>query len=168
MAGSQRIGIGSAVNRVDGIAKVTGQGRYAAEHPAPDLLHGVVVGSTIAKGLIPATDEAAARAVPGVVEIVSHNNRPHIAWFDKSYRDDVAPPGSPLRPLYDDIVQYSGQPIALVLAETFEAARYAASLVQVNYAVETHNTDFEVALGERFMPRKPRDIYQPVETRGDV
>src|SRR6201996_222638 len=168
MAGSQRIGIGSAVNRIDGIAKVTGQARYAAEHPAPDLLHGFVVWSTIAKGRITAIDETAARAVPGVVDIVTHKNRPHIAWFDKSYRDDVAPPGSPLRPLYDDIVQYSGQPIALVLAETFEAARYAASLVRVTYAAETHNTDFELSLEERFMPKKPRDVYQPVKARGDV
>lgn len=168
MAASQRIGIGSAVNRIDGIAKVTGQARYAAEHPAPDLLHGVVVSSTIAKGRITNIDESAARAVPGVVEIVTHNNRPHIAWFDKSYQDDVAPPGSPLRPLYDNKVYYSGQPIALVVAEDFETARYAASLVRVSYDIETHNTDFELSLSERFMPKKPRDVYQPVKARGDA
>jgi xanthine dehydrogenase YagR molybdenum-binding subunit len=168
MAGRERIAIGSTVDRVDGVAKVTGAARYAAEHAAANLLYGVVVSSTIAKGRIAKIDDAAARAVAGVVEIITHQNRPHIAWFDKSYQDDVAPPGSPLRPLYDDKILYSGQPIALVLAETFEAARYAATRVVVSYDIETHNTDFALALNERFMPRKKRDTYQPVKARGDA
>jgi xanthine dehydrogenase YagR molybdenum-binding subunit len=162
------IGIGSAINRVDGEAKVTGAARYAAEHPAPDLLYGVVVSSGIAKGRITKIEEGAARAVRGVVEIVTHQNRPHVAWLDKSYRDDVAPPGSPFRPLYDDRVMFSGQPVALVVAESFEAARYAASLIKVSYDVETHNTDFRLAQQERFMPSKKRDSYQPPKPRGDA
>jgi xanthine dehydrogenase YagR molybdenum-binding subunit len=167
-ADAAKVGIGSAINRIDGIAKVTGEARYAAEHPAADLLFGVVVSGSMAKGRIANIEEAAARAVPGVVEIITHKNRPHIAWFDKSYQDQVAPPGSPFRALYDDKIMFSAQPIALVLADTFEAARYAASLVGVSYEAEPHNTSFEVALKDRFMPRKKRNTYEAVKPRGNV
>ena len=163
-----KIGIGKAINRVDGPAKVTGAAHYAAEHPVPGLLYGVVVSSGIAKGRIAKIDETAARAVAGVVEILTHANRPHVAVLDRSWQDEAGPPGSPFRPLYDDRILYSGQPVALVLAETFEAARYAASLVDVSCEIETHNTNFELALNERFLPRKPRGTYQAVKPRGDA
>ena len=163
-----KIGIGSAINRVDGIAKVTGAARYAAEYPASDLLYGVVVSGGIAKGRITKIDETAARAVPGIVEIVTHNNRPHIAWFDRSYQDQIAPPGSPFRALYDDKIVFSAQPVALVLGENFEAARYAASLIDISYEAEPHNTSFEVALRDRFMPAKKRETYVPVKPRGNA
>ncbi len=51
------------------------------------------------------------------------------------------PDGSPFRPLYDDKIKFNGQPIALVVAETSEIARYAASLVRVEYDEEPHVTD---------------------------
>ena len=165
---TERVGIGSAINRVDGLAKVTGSARYAAEHPVANLLHGFVVSSAIAKGSIVSIETAAARAIPGVVEIITHENRPHIAWFDRSYQDEVAPPGSPFRALYDDKIHFSAQPIALVVAESFEAARDAAALVDVTYKTETHNTDFDIALGEKFMPSKKRSTYHPPKNRGDA
>ncbi len=168
MENTAKGGIGGAINRVDGIAKVTGAARYAAEHPTERLLYGVVVSSSIAKGRIGTIEETAARAVPGVAEIITHKNRPHVAMLEKNYRDEVAPPGAPFRPLYDDNVMFSGQPVALVLAETFEAARYAASLVDITYETELHNTDFEAALKERFMPRKKRNTYQAVKSRGSA
>ncbi len=124
-----KIGIGSAINRVDGREKVTGTAKYAAEYTAAGMVYGYVVSATIAKGSIAAIDEAAARSVPGVVEILTHANRPHIAWRDGNYQDEVAPPGSPFRALADAKIMFNGQPVAVVLAETFEAARYAASLV---------------------------------------
>lgn len=161
-------GIGSAINRVDGAAKVTGRARYAAEYPAPGLLYGVVVSSTIAKGRIIDIDEDAARAVPGVVEVLTHKNRPHVAWMDRSYPEEAGPPGSPFRALYDDGISFSAQPIALVLAETFEAARCAAGLVTVSYEVEAHNTDFEKALAEKFLPKKKRATFHPPKNRGDA
>jgi xanthine dehydrogenase YagR molybdenum-binding subunit len=161
-------GIGSPINRVDGLAKVTGRARYAAEHHVEGLLYGVVVSSAIAKGRITAIDDTAARAMPGVVEVISHQNRPHIAWFDRSYQDDVAPPGSPFRALYDDAVVFSMQPIALVVADSFETARDAAALVEVSYETQPHNTDFEQALNERFMPSKKRDSFHPPKNRGDA
>jgi xanthine dehydrogenase YagR molybdenum-binding subunit len=161
-------GIGTPLSRVDGVLKVTGQARYAAEHPTEGLLYGVVVSATIARGRIVAIDRAAALAVAGVVEVVTHENRPHIAWLDRSHRDQIAPPGSPFRPLYDDAIHFDGQPIALVVAETFEIARHAASLVGVTYETERHNTDLEVALAERFMPTKKRSAFSSPKKRGDA
>jgi xanthine dehydrogenase YagR molybdenum-binding subunit len=160
--------IGSAINRVDGLAKVTGSARYAAEHPVPGLRFGVIISSAITKGTIVGIDDSAARAMPGVIEVITHQNRPHIAWFDRSYQDEIAPPGSPFRALYDDQVHFSGQPVALVVADTFENARDAAPLVKISYSSDPHNTDFETALDERFDPKKKRSSYKTPKNRGDA
>jgi xanthine dehydrogenase YagR molybdenum-binding subunit len=165
---NERVAIGSSISRVDGKAKVTGHARYAAEYDEAGLLHGVIVSSSIAKGRIKRIDTSAAKAVPGVVEVISHKNRPHIAWFDRSFHDDVAPPGSPFRAFYDDRIQFSAQPVALVVAETFETARFAATLVDIQYDVETFNTDFATAQAERFVPRRKRSGYTPHKNRGDA
>lgn len=164
----ERVGIGSSPSRVDGIAKVTGAARYAAEHRAEDLLYGVIVSSAIAKGRIRSLDTAAAKAVPGVVEVITHRNRPHIAWFSKSYHDDVAPPGSPFRAFYDDRIYFSAQPVALVVADRFEAASYAATLVDIEYATESFNTEFASAQAERFLPKRKRRAYNAPKNRGDA
>ncbi len=163
-----KIGIGSAINRVDGLDKVTGRAKYAAEHAPEGLVYAYVVSATIAKGSIVAIEEAAARSVPGVVEVLSHKNRPHIAWRDSNYQDEVAPPGSPFRALADETIQFNGQPVAVVLAETFEAARFAASLVEVSYKAEPHNTDFAASLTEKFLPSKKRSTFHPPKSRGDA
>ncbi|RYE50242.1 MAG: xanthine dehydrogenase family protein molybdopterin-binding subunit, partial [Hyphomicrobiales bacterium] len=163
-----KIGIGSAVNRVDGFEKVTGSAKYAAEHKPDGMLYGYVVSSTITKGSIAEIKESKARSVSGVIEVLTHQNRPHIAWRDGNYQDEVAPPGSPFRALGDKKILFNGQPIAVVLAETFEAARYAASLIEVRYAVETHNTDFKLALAEKFLPSKKRSNYHPPKSRGNA
>jgi xanthine dehydrogenase YagR molybdenum-binding subunit len=115
--------IGIPTSRVDGRAKVTGAAQYAAEFNAPGMAWGSVVASTIAKGRIRRIDCGAARAVDGVIDVLTHENRPRMAGTDNAYQDDVAPGGSPFRPLYDNKVKFNGQPIALVLAETSEAAR---------------------------------------------
>ncbi|WP_375408407.1 xanthine dehydrogenase family protein molybdopterin-binding subunit [uncultured Methylobacterium sp.] len=128
--------VGTARSRVDGPAKVTGLAKYAGEFAAPDLAHGYVVSGGIARGRITAIDTAEAEAVPGVIKVFTHENRPRTAWLDYNYRDAVAPPGSPFRALYDEKISYSGQPVALVVAEDFETARYAASLVKLAYAAE--------------------------------
>ncbi|MET0879803.1 MAG: xanthine dehydrogenase family protein molybdopterin-binding subunit [Tardiphaga sp.] len=160
--------IGAAINRVDGLAKVTGQARYAAEYPVEGLLYGYVVSSAIAKGRILSIYDAAARAVPGVAEVITHTNRPDVAWLEYSYREDAGAPGSSFRALYDDRIMFSAQPIALVLADTFEAARYAASLIEASYDVEEHNTDFDKALAEKFLPKKKRATFHPPKNRGDA
>jgi xanthine dehydrogenase YagR molybdenum-binding subunit len=161
--------VGSPRSRVDGPAKVTGAARYSAEFTAPGLLHGYVVSGGIAKGRIKRIDTAAALAAPGVVEVFTHENRPRTAWFSHNYQDQVAPPGTPFRPLYDDRILYSGQPVALVVAESFEAARHAASLVRVSYEAEPHETSLERKLGEAYEPPKKRSgITPPPKPRGDA
>ena len=107
--------IGIATPRIDGVAKVTGAAKYAAEFNEPGILHGSVVASTIAKGRITRIDTSAAKRVKGVLDVITHANRPQMADDDKAYKDDVAPSGSPFRPLYDAVIRFSGQPIALVV-----------------------------------------------------
>ena len=133
--------IGTAIPRVDGKAKVTGAAKYAGEFNRPGLAYGAVMTSTIAKGKITQIDASEAAAVEGVLSVLTHENRPPMAEGDSAYKDDVAPEGSPFRPLYNENVLFSDQPIALVLAATWEAARFAASLVRVDYQEEKPTTD---------------------------
>jgi xanthine dehydrogenase YagR molybdenum-binding subunit len=167
-AGSGAVATGTAVSRVDGRAKVTGAARYAAEQQAPDLLYGVVVSGTIAKGRILDIDTMEAMQLDGVVEVMSHMNRPKVRSFDLHYKDMTAPAGSPFRPFYDDQVLYSGQPVALVLAETFEAARRAAALVRVRYEEAGHDT--RMANLERAYPPRPlkAGFEPPPPEKGDA
>ena len=166
----KKVGIGTPLNRVDGVAKVTGAAKYAAEYNVPDLLYGVAVVSAIAKGRIVSFDEDAARAVPGVVEIVSHLNRPKHAWLNRSWKDQLKIPGEPFKAFHDDRIRFAAQPIAVVVAETFEAARFAASLVDVSYEAEQHNIDFVKSLEEKFYPKpaQRRDTFHPPKNHGDA
>ena len=126
----------------------------------PGLAHGVVVSSAIAKGRIKRIDVADALAVAGVLDVFTHEHRRKLASSDEKYKDEVAPAGSPFRPLYDDRIRFSGQPIALVVAEEFEIARFAASLVRVEYEQEPHVTDFEAqrerTAGAKRLQARPR------------
>jgi xanthine dehydrogenase YagR molybdenum-binding subunit len=133
--------IGAPTSRVEGFAKVTGAAKYAAEFNMTGLAYGSVVESTIPRGRIVRIDASAARRVAGVLDVLTHQNRPLMADTTEAYKDDVAPDGSPFRPLYDDKIMFSGQPIALVVAETLEVARFAASLVRAEYENEPHVTD---------------------------
>lgn len=103
---------GLPLNRIDGPAKVTGQARYAAEYPAEGLLHGSVVCSSVPRGQIRRIDCSAALAVPGVVAVLHHLDRPPMAGDDAPYQDADAAEGKPFRPLFNDRVLYSGQPVA--------------------------------------------------------
>jgi xanthine dehydrogenase YagR molybdenum-binding subunit len=149
--------IGTPTSRIDGVAKVTGAAKYAAEFNVPKLAYGSVVTSTIAKGRITRIDAGAAMRVPGVIDVLTHENRPPMPDNDQAYKDDVAPDGSPFRPLYGDRIMFNYQPIALVVAETSEAARFAASLVKVDYRREQHVTDLH----------RQRAAATPVETPAD-
>ncbi len=161
--------IGQARSRIDGPQKVTGTANYAGDFPAAGLTYGFVVNSTIARGRILRIDRAAAEAMAGVVLVLTHENRPRTAWRGKSYQDDVAPPGSPFRALYDDTVVYSGQPIALVVAEDFETARDAASLLVIEYEVAAHETDLVAGRDRAAPPGKLRSgIAPPPKARGDA
>jgi xanthine dehydrogenase YagR molybdenum-binding subunit len=161
--------IGVPRSRVDGPLKVTGAADYAGDFATPDLAYGYIVNSTIARGRIIEIDTAAAESLPGVLHILTHANRPPAPYAGKPYQDDVAPPGAPFRPLENDQIAFSGQPIALVVAESFEAARDAASLLRVTYAAEPHSMDLDVGRGRAAEPTEPRSgIAPPPEPRGDL
>lgn len=162
--------IGTATSRVDGIAKVTGAAKYAAEFNVPGLVHASLVTSTITKGRIVRIDTGAAIRVKGVLTVLTHANRPPMADKDEAYKDDVAPDGSPYRPLYDGKVMFNGQPVALVVAETSEIARYAASLVKVEYDEEAFVTDIFRERDKAVPVKAPADpmeaAFAPPKTRG--
>jgi xanthine dehydrogenase YagR molybdenum-binding subunit len=162
--------IGTATSRVDGIAKVTGAAKYAAEFNVPGLAHASLVTSTITKGRITRIDTSAATRIPGVLAVLTHENRPPMADKDEAYKDDVAPDGSPYRPLYDNKIMFNGQPVALVVAETPEIARHAASLVKVDYETEAFVTDIfrerDKAIPVK-APTSPMEAaFAPPKTRG--
>jgi xanthine dehydrogenase YagR molybdenum-binding subunit len=169
MSNAEMLQVGRPVSRVDGRLKVTGEAQYAAEYSSPGLLYGYIVNSTIAVGRITSLHTEAARAMPGVVEIFTQENRGKAAWLDRSWRDEVAPPGHPFRPLHSERILFDGQPIALVVADSFEAARDAASLVRVDYAVEPHCTELEKKRSEAYIPPEKRSgIPPPPDPRGDA
>jgi xanthine dehydrogenase YagR molybdenum-binding subunit len=157
--------VGQPVNRVEGRLKVTGEAKYAAEYNVPNLAYGCVISSDIARGKIESIDAEAALALSGVLRVFTHENIKGLPWFDGTYRDELAPTGSPFRPLYDDEIEFSGQPVALVVSETFELAQYAASLVRVQYARESHQTNLKAALHTAY---EPTHRTPPPRPRGDV
>jgi xanthine dehydrogenase YagR molybdenum-binding subunit len=148
--------IGTPTSRVDGRAKVTGEAKYAADFNSHGLAYAAVVTSTIAKGRIKRIDTSEALRVAGVIDVLTHDNRPRMAGTDKAWKDDVAPEdGSPFRPLYDDKIMFNGQPIALVLAEEWEIARFAATLVHVDYDKKAHATDLHAQRDQAYVVEKP-------------
>ena len=164
--------IGTATPRVDGRAKVTGEAKYAAEFNTSGLAYGSVIESTIPKGRIARIDTSEALRVVGVLDVLTHENRPPMASTDHDWKDDVAPEeGSPFRPLYDDKIRFSGQPIALVLAEEWEIARYAASLVRIEYEKQAFVTDLYTQRDQAFAvkkPEKPRGNAEKAYAAADV
>ncbi|MCS6874799.1 MAG: xanthine dehydrogenase family protein molybdopterin-binding subunit [Pyrinomonadaceae bacterium] len=125
--------IGKEVSRVDGVAKVTGMAKYAAEFQLKNTAYGYIVQSTCPKGTILKIDTSEAEKLPGVLKIYTHLNTPK----SKSQSGFVA--------LQSDRILFNGQPVALVIAETFEQARYAAQLIQIEYKTEPFNTELEKA-----------------------
>ncbi|UPQ76797.1 xanthine dehydrogenase family protein molybdopterin-binding subunit [Chryseobacterium nepalense] len=146
--------VGQPISRLEGHLKVTGKAKYAAEYDAPDLLYGYIVNSTITKGKIKAIDTSEITKMKGVVEVFTHDNRPSTAWFDFQYADMDAPPGIVFKPLKDNEIKYNGQPIALVVAETFELARFAAAKIKVVYEEEKFETDLKTNLDKARDPKK--------------
>jgi xanthine dehydrogenase YagR molybdenum-binding subunit len=168
MQNSSKI-VGFPINRIDGPLKVTGRARYAAEHFEPGMLHGFVVCATIATGRIEAIELGEAERFPGVVKIYTHENRPKAASSDKKWKDEVALPGHPFRPLENDRILYDGQPVALVIADSFEAARDAASLIRIRYEAGEPHTDLSSELADSYVPPVPRmKEFMPPPPRGNA
>jgi len=145
--------IGQGYSRLEGSLKVTGTAKYSGEYNVPGLLYGYVVNSTISKGKIIKIHDTEIKAIPGVVEVFTHENRPSLAWFDMQYSDMDAPPGSPFRPLSNAEIKYNGQPVALIVAETFELARYAASILKIDYETAPFKTGLKENIDEGRDPK---------------
>ncbi|MBB5461554.1 xanthine dehydrogenase family protein molybdopterin-binding subunit [Paraburkholderia sp. Cpub6] len=166
--GSPKPATGVPHSRVDGPVKVTGAAQYAAEFCVEGLVYGVVVSGTIATGKIVSIDTSAAEALSGVLLVLTHRKRPALPSDVDAFKDMVAPDGTPLRPLWDERVWYSGQPVALVVAQSLELARYAASLVQVRCEAGSHQTDIEAALMSAVPPSAEKGGFDPPPPeRGD-
>jgi len=138
----------AGIKRVDGHLKVTGSIRYAAEYPFRGLVYGAIVSSTIAKGTITGIDSKAAEKLPGVIAVISHLNAPEIPGY-QAKGNDYDPN---IKTFNDNRVYFNGQPIALVIANTFERAKYAASLVKVQYQKEAHQTSLDANLQNAYKP----------------
>ena len=119
--------LGKPVSRLDGLAKVTGTALYAAEYPVQDCAEGVLITATITRGVVNGIDKKAALAMPGVIAVIDD---PRLTTRAAQGTADEAPQQNPAR------VDYWGQPIALVVAETFEQARHAAKHIVVDYGEE--------------------------------
>lgn len=136
--------LGSPIDRVDGPAKVTGAARYAADDNPPGLAYATLIRSTIAKGRIRKIDVAIAEAAPGVLAVLTHEN---LAPLDPPPHDLMAMFAGQFYetrpPLRDDVIHYAGQHVVVIVAETFEQARYAASLVSIEYDREDPALDAE-------------------------
>jgi xanthine dehydrogenase YagR molybdenum-binding subunit len=155
--------IGQPLTRRDGILKVTGEARYAADNHPPGMLHAVLAVSSIARGRVSFLDVQAAKAHPGVVEVMTPANRPPLAEDPDAklnpfmFRLDV---------LQNDKVRYANQPIAVVIAVTLEAATEAAALLAPKY--ETLPARIGLDAAESFVPAAV-GVGNPAEMRrGDV
>ena len=113
-------------SRLDGPLKVTGRAKYGADHNFPGMAHGYVVVATIPNGEIRAMDVTAARNAPGVIDVYSPFDPVDLRTPNTMF-------GETWVPLQDKEVTYYGQPIGLVVAETYEQARDAAMTVEVSY-----------------------------------
>ena len=155
--------IGQPLTRRDGVLKVRGEARYAADNHPPGMLHAVMAVSSIARGSVSFLDVEAAKAHPGVVEVMTPANRPALA-------EDPDAKTNPfmfrLDLLQNDRVRYANQPIAVVIARTLEAATEGAALLSPRYEVLPARVGLDA--GESFVPSAV-GVGNPSEMRrGDV
>jgi len=155
--------IGQPLTRREGVLKVKGEARFAADNHPPGMLHAVLAVSQIARGRVTSLDVQAAKAHPGVVEVMTSANRPALAQDPDAktnpfmFRLDL---------LQNDQVRYANQPIAVVIAETLEAATEGAALLAPRYDVLPARVGLDG--GESFVPPAV-GIGNPSEIRrGDV
>jgi xanthine dehydrogenase YagR molybdenum-binding subunit len=143
--------IGTPVNRIDGRQKVTGKAQYAAEFPLAETCHAVLVGSAIPGGRIRHLDATAAERAPGVHLVLTHLNTGRFGDMP----DDFAQGGTTAEkrpPLADARILHTGQYVAMVVADTIEQARYAASLLEIDYDAGHFAVALEDAAETRYQP----------------
>jgi xanthine dehydrogenase YagR molybdenum-binding subunit len=155
--------IGQPLTRRDGVLKVTGAAKYAADQHPSGMLYAVLAVSSIARGRVAHLDVAAAKDHPGVAEVITPANRPALAQDpdEKSnpfmFRLDL---------LQNDRVRYAGQPIAVVIAETLEAATEGAALLAPRYEVEPARVGLDAS--ESFVLEAVGPGFPAHAQRGDV
>ncbi|HEY2408815.1 MAG TPA: xanthine dehydrogenase family protein molybdopterin-binding subunit [Polyangiaceae bacterium] len=156
--------VGQGVDRVDARLKVTGKARYAAEVPVANVVYAVIVTSGIARGRIAQLDLSRARSVPGVLEILSHENAPQLpgAKVKQEGVDRV------LQLLQDPSVLYADQPIAVAIADTLERAQEAAALVTATYGTETAALDMPALLPKAYEAKSAGPRGAASSSRGDI
>lgn len=126
--------VGKGVDRVDGIAKVTGNASYPTDFSYPNMGHASLVRSTIASGRVRRIDATAALAMPGVIDVITHQNALSVARAQaKPIGEGLPSLPSPPAPFQDDRILHYGQFVAMVIAETPEQALEAAQHVIVDY-----------------------------------
>ncbi|HEY6832272.1 MAG TPA: xanthine dehydrogenase family protein molybdopterin-binding subunit [Pseudolabrys sp.] len=155
--------IGQPHTRREGVLKVTGSARYAADNHPPGMLFAVLAVSSIARGRVTFLDVKAAKAHPGVVDVMTPANKPKLA-------ED---PDAKLHPfmfrldlLQNDRVRYANQPIAVVVAETLEAATEGAALLAPRYEVDPARVGLDSS--ESFVPQAVGVGNPSAVHRGDV
>src|SRR5260221_7292328 len=156
---------GAPLNRIDGVQKVTGAAKYAYEYPVDNVTYVFPVQSTIAKGRVVSIDASAARALPGVIAVLSHENAPRVAPLDDAlavFQSDA------LTVFQSDAVAYHGQFVAAVVAETSEIARQAASLVVVRYEEQPHDVELRADRGDLSTPERLINGDESDTESGDV
>jgi xanthine dehydrogenase YagR molybdenum-binding subunit len=117
--------IGASLSRIEGRDKVTGNVRYAGDVQVPGMLYGALVGAPVAAGRITAIRTEEALSHPGVVRVLARANLPKFGKIEL--------PAAVLNlPMQTDEIRYEGEPVAIVLGETIEAAETGASLVRVD------------------------------------
>jgi xanthine dehydrogenase YagR molybdenum-binding subunit len=150
--------IGAPLNRIDGPKKVTGTATYAFEYPVEGVTYAFPVQSTIAKGRIMSIDAGAARALPGVVTVLSHENAPRLATLDNAE----------LAVFQSNAIAYHGQFVAVVVAETVEIARQAADLIMIRYEEQPHDVELRADRTDLYKPEKVNPSYETDTESGDV
>jgi xanthine dehydrogenase YagR molybdenum-binding subunit len=161
--------VGKPLSRVDGPSKVKGEARFTAEFKIENLAYAALVYSTIAKGRAVRIDASEAEKVSGLIAIITHENAPQMKAPPLVDLSDIGKgsAASNLPALQDNKVNWDGQPLAVVVAETLDQAEYAASLVRVEYDVETPSVSFDDLKMEAVAPS---DILgEPAEVKiGDA
>ena len=133
--------MGQPVPRYDAAAKVTGKAQYAADVQLNNPVYAYLVTSSIAKGRIDSFDLDAAKQVPGVVEIVTHENAEKLKEAKLFSNGGYA--STTIQPLKSPEIVQAGQIVAVVLANTFESAREASHGVKVNYTAAVPTATFD-------------------------
>lgn len=153
--------IGDAVDRVDGRLKVTGGASYSGEYRLPGLCYGVLVPAAVTSGTVTAIDTRAAGRSPGVIGIVTPFNAIRLPGYESAAENPV----KGLKLFNDTKIHFHGQPIALVVADSFERATVAAGLVRATYAEAPFETSFSEGMAAA---KPPKSASQKDYQRGAV